>query len=433
MTTAAPTALLALGALAALVIAVFAFRAMPRAGFLVWALVLFLVPVWVGAAIGPHWPAIVLVTIVLLIANWSQVALHPADAFMTAFVGIVLVLLVIGEVSLGAALIVVQDWLIPYIWGRLVLARVPAAWLTSAISIAALIAAIMAIVEFATSFNLFVLIPGAEPLRSSWSSLQPRGGVLRAEGAFGHSIALGATLAMSTAFVIHSRWRALPKILTIAVIVTAVVLTFSRAAQITMVLTLVASTLLLPGLSRRFRISVIALGALGVGIAFPIIESVLGAAGDEAEGSAGYRADLLVLLREVEVFGNAGEWRSLVSGDTYLGFFADSVDNSLVLALLRYGLVPTLLMSVVIACSAVMFLRRHRRSPAAIAVACQLPSLVVVALITQYADALWFCVGLALTWGAMALGEEAPDAVALPGRDGARSKVVSSHSGELDR
>ena len=433
MTTAVPTALLALGAVAALVIVVFVFRATPRGGFLVWALVLFLVPIWVGASIGPHWPAIVLVTIVLLIANWSRVALHPADAFMAAFGGIVLVLLLVGGVGLGAAVVVLLEWMIPYIWGRLVLARVATTWVSSAISIAALIAAILAILEFVTSFNPFVMIPGSEPLYSSWKSLQLRGGVLRVEGAFGHSIALGTSLAMASAFVIHLRWQTLPKVLTIAVIVTAAVLTFSRTAQITIVLTITASIVLLPGLSRRFRTIVIALVALGAGIALPFIESVLGAAGDAAAGSAGYRTDLLVLIQQTRIFGGADDWQGLIVEDYYLGFFADSVDNALVLALLRYGLVPTLLMGVVIVSPVVMLFRQHQRNPAALAVACQLPSLVVVALITQYGIALWFCIGLAVAWG-VAGRRESDVARAAQVRKGLSTPTdLLSSPGESDR
>lgn len=433
MTTTVPTVLLALGALAAFVIVVVVFRAAPRGGFLVWASALFLVPIWVGATLGPHWPAIVLVTILLMIANWSRVTFHPADAFMATFGIVVLVLLVPGEVGLGAAIVLFVEWMIPYIWGRLVLARVEAFWVSSAIGIAALMAAVLAIVEFFTSFNFFITIPGSEPLHSAWKSLQPRGGVLRAEGAFGHSIALGSTLAMSSAFVVHSPWRALTKILTISVIVTAVVMTFSRAAQITIVLTLVASIVLLPGLSQRFRAAVIALGVLGAGIAFPVIESVLGAAGDEAAGSAGYRTDLLILLQQARLFGDAGEWQDLIDGDYYLGYFADSVDNALVLALLRYGIVPTLLMVMVIVSPVATLLRRHQRNPAAVAVACQLPSLVVVALITQYGVAMWFCIGLGVAWGVAAPRDGLPKQAAQPSEGDSRSNDVSSPPGAPDR
>ncbi|MCR2317514.1 hypothetical protein NSR99_23260, partial [Salmonella enterica] len=93
------------------------------------------------------------------------------------------------------------------IWGRVVLARVTTDWITSTIAVVAIVAAAFAVVEFLTSFNPFVLISGSGVVYETWSPLQERGGVLRAEGAWGHSIALGAALAMSSAFVVATRWR----------------------------------------------------------------------------------------------------------------------------------------------------------------------------------------------------------------------------------
>lgn len=400
MTDAVPFALLALGALATLTIAVIALRALPRGGFLAWSLVLFLVPVWVGASVGLYWPAVVLLAVISMIAYWTRVPWHLADGVMAVFVALVIGLLVLGGVGLSAAVTAVMEWVIPFAWGRIVLARSGAAWVTSAISAVAVVAAVLAIIEFATSFNVFILIPGVEPLYSAWNTLQPRGGVIRAEGAFGHSIALGATLAMSTAFVIANRWPLVPKVLAFVLIAAATVLTFSRAGLITMVLTVVLGVSFMPGVSRRFRLTAIAGGAVGAAVAVPLIDSVLSSAGDEAAGSAGYRTDLLVLVSQVELFGNSGEWQTLVSGDYYLGNFANSVDNALVLSLLRYGFVPTLLAITVIVLAIVAGLRRERRNPAALAVLGQLPSLVVVALITQYGIFLWFCVGLAVAWSA---------------------------------
>ena len=43
-----------------------------------------------------------------------------------------------------------------------------------------------------------------------------------------------------------------------------------------------------------------------------------------------------------------------------------------------------------------------RMNAAGIAIIAQLPSLWVVALITQYGMMLWFCIGLALTWAVKA-------------------------------
>lgn len=404
MGTAVPIALLAVGGIAAAALVVFGLRLFPRAAFALWAAVLFFVPIWVGVNVGFYWSAITVLTIVMIVVNWSVVPLRAADAWVAAFLIVIVGLFGLDTVDLPSLLTGVLEWVIPYIWGRVVLARVSTEWITGTIATLAIIAAGLAIVEFFTVFNPFILIPGSGIVHDTWSTLQERAGVLRAEGAFGHSIALGATLAMSSAFVVAARWRLVFKILGVVVITTATVLTFSRTGLITLVITLVLSAFLIAGVSRRFRISVAVLGVVGAAVIIPIVDTVFGEAGDEAGGSADYRTDLLVLLGQARPFGNPGAWQSLVTGDYYLGYFARSIDNALVLTLLRYGYVPTLLIMAAVVCVVVLALRRSTRSPAALAVAGQLPSLVVVALITQYSSFFWFCVGLAVTWARDAPG-----------------------------
>ncbi|MEV8250223.1 hypothetical protein AB0O87_04740 [Microbacterium sp. NPDC076768] len=398
MTTAVPIALLAIGGIAAVVIVVLGLRLLPKAAFVGWVCVLFFVPIWVGVNISFYWAAITLLTALLIVVNWSVVPLRAADAWVAGFVIVIVGLFGFGSVDLASLVAALLEWVVPYIWGRVVLARIGVEWVTSTISVIAVVAALLAIVEFVTSFNPFVLIPGSGVVYDTWSPLQERGGQLRVEGAFGHSIALGAALAMSSAFVVATKWKLLPKIGAVVIIAIATVLTFSRAGLITLVLTLVLSTFLIAGVSTRFRVSVAFAGIVGTAIVIPIIDSVFGAAGDEAGGSADYRTDLLVLLEQVQLFGNPGDWYSLVSGDYYLGYFARSIDNALVLTLLRYGYIPTLLIMAALIAAAVMSVRRTTRSPASLAVVGQLPSLFVVALITQYSMFLWFCVGLAITW-----------------------------------
>lgn len=399
MTTVAPTALLALGALASVVLAVFLLRALPRAAFITWTLVLFFVPVWVGANAGVFWSAITALTVLLIVSQWMRVPLHPADGWMALFTALLVGLFLMKGVTYPSMLTAVLEWVIPYVWGRIACARIGTMWTTRTIALAATAAAGLALLEFITSFNPFVLIPGPEPLYSAWNDLQPRGGFLRVEGAFGHSIALGAALAMSSAFVIAARWRLISTIGAIGIIVAATVVTFSRAGLITLIITIVLSTCLLPGISTRLRATIVAIGAAGAIAIFPVVDGVLGAAGEEAAVSAGYRTDLLVLIQQVRLFGSAGDWASLVTGDFYLGYFARSIDNALMLMLLRYGAIPTLLLLATIACAGLLAVRRVGRNPAALAVAGQLPSLVVVALITQYGTFLWFCIGLAVAWG----------------------------------
>ncbi|TCJ22803.1 hypothetical protein E0W80_12755 [Microbacterium sp. PI-1] len=404
MATAVPIVLLAFGGIAALVLFILGLRMLPRAAFVVWAGVLFFVPLWVGVNLGFYWAAISLLTALLIVVNWSVVPLRAADAWVAVFVLLIVGLFGVGAVDLPSLVAAVLEWLIPYIWGRVVLARVRTDWVTNVIAAVAVIAAALAILEFLTGVNPFVLIPGSGVVYDTWSPLQERAGVFRAEGAFGHSIALGAALAMSSAFVVAVRWVLVAKIAGVVLIAVATVLTFSRTGLITLVITLALSTFLVPGVSKRFRAAVAVAGVAGALIVIPIMDTVFGAAGDEAGGSADYRTDLLVLLSQVRLFGNPGEWQTLVAGDYYLGYFARSIDNALVLTLLRYGYVPTFVIMAAVVCASIMVARPSTRSPAALAVAGQLPSLVVVALITQYSMFFWFCVGLAITWARDAAG-----------------------------
>lgn len=398
MTTAVPIALLALGALAAVVIVVLAVRNAPRAAFVAWTLTLFFVPVWVGISAGVFWAAITVLTMLLIVVNWSFVPLRVADFWVAGFIVLTVGLHALEMVTLSALTIAVLEWVVPYVWGRVLLARVGTQWVTETIAVVAVVAAALAILEFVLHLNPFVLIPGSGVAHDTWSPLQERGTVTRVEGAFGHSIALGASLAMSVAFVVAARWKIVPKMLAIAAISTATVLSFSRAGIITLVLTMVLSTFFLPGVSGWFRAAFAVLATVAAAIVVPGLGSVFGAAEDDLEVSGGYRNDLLVLLRQVRLFGNAGDWQTLVAGDHYLGYFARSVDNALVVLLLRFGWIPTLLLMGALVSAATVAVRRQTRNPAAVAVVGQLPSLVVVALITQYGMFLWFCVGLALTW-----------------------------------
>jgi hypothetical protein len=404
MTVAVPIVLLAVGAIAAMAIAAYTLRAYPRVAFAAWVITLFFVPVWVGATAGVFWAAITVLTVLLIVVNWSLVPLRAADLWIAAFVVLTIGLYALGFVSLAAMTIAIIEWIVPYIWGRVALARLDVGWVTATIAVVAVVAAALAIVEFTSGWNPFVLIPGAGEAYDTWSPLQYRGGVIRAEGAFGHSIALGASLAMSVAFVIATRWRLAPKILAVSVVSTGAILTLSRAGIITLTLTLILSTFLLPGVSRWFRMTFAVTAGVAVVLLMPVLDTLFGTADDDLAVSGDYRGDLLVLLSQVEMFGSPGDWQSRVVGDQYLGYFARSIDNALLLILLRVGWVPTALLIGALICAAIAALRRKTRNPAALAVVGQLPSLVVVALITQYGMYLWFCIGLAVAWASSLTG-----------------------------
>ena len=112
----------------------------------------------------------------------------------------------------GHVLIVLFGWFVPYVWGRFVLVRVEPEWLYACIAVVATAAAVLGIIEFSTGFNPFVGIVMPNGAWRTWHELQPRGGFVRAEGAFGHSIAFASALAMSSVFVIVTRWPVLARL-----------------------------------------------------------------------------------------------------------------------------------------------------------------------------------------------------------------------------
>lgn len=400
--------------LAAGLTAMFLVRA-PRLSLAVWILAAFLLPVWVGVNVGFFMSAITLLTLGMVVLHSGRFRLKGPDAFMLLFVGLIVVLFATTQVELSYLVSGILELALPYFWGRIIYERLGASTITGWIAGAAVGVGLLAIVEFATGSNLFAIIPGYEPLRASWASLQPRAGFLRVEGAFGHSIALGGVLAMSAAFVLAAPARAWAKLAGVAAVGTAVVLTFSRIGIITFVLTVVLSILVLRSVGTTTRWLVAGLLAIALLVLVPFLDTVFLDAGGEAGGSADYRGDLTILLSQVRFIGGASGWEDLVVGDVYLGSFTASTDNAFISVLLRYGYLPTAALFAAYAGAVALAIRAKRMSPAAVAIVAQLPGLFAVAFITQYGILLWFVVGLAVS-SAIAPATENATACATTGR-----------------
>lgn len=414
--------LLAAGALAA---AWYVARSAPRLVVAGWAAVCFLVPIWVGVQAGIYWSAVTAVTAVALAAwSTSDVTFSYVDVLVVGFALLVLAAYGVGGSTWGHLLIVLIGWMVPYVWGRVVLARVDPGWLYSSIAVAATAAAVFGIIEFATGFNPFVGIAMPNGAWRTWHELQLRGGFVRAEGAFGHSIAFASALAMSSVFVIVTRWPIWTRLACLSVIITAVGMSFSRIGMITLAITLVLAALLLGRwITRGMRIGVVVLLVVAAAIAMPLLGDVFTAAGEEAGGSAEYRSDLALLIGEMRALGITASWTVLPTGETYYGSF-QSIDSELVLTGLRFGILPLIaLVAAIVTC--VLGLLRGRATPAAVAVAAQVPAFATVALITQYGYLAWFLAGVAVASYKL----ERADSISPPGRerstvDGARRERV---------
>ena len=420
------TVLLLLLAVGALVAAWYVARSAPRLVVAAWAAVCFFVPIWVGAQAGVYWSALTGITLVAL-AAWATATFtfSYVDVLVVGFVVLLGGAFLVGGSTWGHLLIVLFGWLVPYVWGRFVLARVEADWLYACIAVAAVGAAVLGIIEFATGFNPFVGIMPGNGSWHTWHDLQLRAGFGRAEGAFGHSIAFAGALAMSSVFVIMTRWPIWVRLACLTVVVTAVCLSFSRIGMITLAITLVLAVLLLGRrITRSMRLGVVALLLVAAAVALPLLGDVFTEAGAEAGGSAEYRSDLVSLIMDMRPLGITTSWTVLPTGETYYGSF-QSIDSELVLTGLRFGMLP-LLVLVVLLVACVVSLLRGRATPAAIAVAAQVPAFGAVALITQYGYLVWFLAGVAVT----AYKLESADSISQPGRersitvDGARRERV---------
>ncbi len=256
---------------------------------------------------------------------------------------------------------------------------------------------VLAIIEFLTGWNPFVKLVRHNVLYANWGPLQERGGITRAEGAFGHSIALGSSVAMVIPLTLASTLRPRTKAIAVGLMVGCTVVSFSRTGMIGAIVGIVLAVLFLPDrtLSVRARVAVVAtVGVLAV-VLVPFITRIFATAGGEATGSAQFRGRLTSLIPEMSVLGLSPAVHKTATGELLVGNFR-SVDNALILLGLTYGWVALLVAALLLLGALVLVLARQATAPT-IAVVAQIPAFVTVALITQYAVMVWFMIGLALS------------------------------------
>lgn len=396
--------LVSVAGLAVAVTAFLVLRRMPRTAVGVWIAVLCFVPIWIGLGIGfngnYYLPA---VTAMALLAT---VALLPVHGYRFGMMDGLVALLVVfalaslitenAGIALGFAFSLFTYFVAGYVFGRVAALRVDPTWIYGAVGVAFTVVSVLTLIEFFAHWNPFVAITANNSMYSIWGTIQERGGVARAEGAFGHSIALGSSLAIAIPLTLAARFPLLVRAAMVLLMLSATVLTFSRIGMIGALLGLLLSILFMrDAISRRARIvltsSIIAVAAL----LFPLVTTVFDDAGAEATGSADYRGDLLSLIGSMNPVGVADSARRDSTGQVYFGNFR-SIDSQLILTGLSSGFLALLLVVVALAIGIILVVTR-RATPATIAVVAQIPALATVALITQYSIFLWVAVGIAAT------------------------------------
>lgn len=371
----------------------------PRLAVISWIVVLAFVPIWWGMSFVGYWyPGALLglgVLVVLLRnASWGRVT--GGDLGVGLFMIAALApMLVGGAWSLSAMFTIASQWLLAFMIGRLALSIQTPDEVYRLVGIVFGVVAGLAILEFLLRFNPFIALGGQGPMFSAWNDIYVRGGLPRAEGAWGHSIALGAALSMSIPLLLASSLRTGIKIVLLVLTLGGVLVTLSRIGQVGLVLALLMSMYAMaPILRRGVKAGVAFIIVVGGVIGFSFISGVFSSSSDEFSKSAAYRGDLVELVPAIEVFGQSSTAARDASGQLVFDGY-ESIDNAMLLLGLKHGWLALGVALVLCVCVMVLVVARKAQPPT-IALATQIPTLFSVALITQFSMYFWFMVGLAV-------------------------------------
>jgi hypothetical protein len=364
-------------------------------------------PYWWGLVVGGYLPVAAIVALAVLPGALVRGVRRGNYAVATVLVLSALVALLVasGASMPGHGFVFLGQWVPAFVVGYALAQQVGLGFIRDAVTVIFTAVAILAIIEYFADWNPFF---GTAPNTEQYlklGTLQSRGGVTRAEWAFGHSIALANSLALAIPMVLTSRFRSWIRALAIALIVVGILTTFSRSglisAALALALTLWASRS--GDVSRGMRVGVPAVIIVTAVVALPWVDRVFGAASTETARSAAHRLTLLDMLPYLNAFGTATGYHE--SGGVFNWFGVISIDNAFLRLAVNFGWIFGLLCLLPAGWVLVRAAAR-RASPPEVALASIVPALLTVALITQFGILVFFYIGVA---AAMARGSSTID------------------------
>ncbi len=371
----------------------------PSLAIIGWISVIAFVPIWWGVDLVAYvYPGTIagVGALVVLLRRPSFGRITAGDVgILIFFIATLSPILVKGAWAPAAMFAVVTQWLLAYLIGRLALSVISAERLYGVIGVVFGIVAVLAIIESIFHYNPFIAFGGHGPLFDSWRAVQSRGGLPRAEGAWGHSIALGAALAMSIPLMLASRLKPGLKVALVLIMLGGVVVTLSRIGQLTAVLALVLSLYAMaPIMKRGLKAATLMILFVGGLMGYSYVTGVFDSSGDEFSKSAAYRGDLLSLVHDIAAFGLSPVISRDATGAVNFDGF-ESIDNAMLLLGLKHGWFA-LGVALALGAAVLVMVVLRKAEPPTISVATQIPALFAVALITQFSMYFWFMVGLAV-------------------------------------
>jgi hypothetical protein len=367
----------------------------PGVGISIWLVVTVLIPSWTSVSVlgitgGPSYLAIPVVIAVFInrmnrrLGHRELLRLSIAD--VAAVMSVVLVL--VCQAVFNQEQFLATNALIALFCGY-VLGRAAEVSMHRVFAVVMVSVAIWGIVEFVFSVHLFV----------DWQAdsmgmgpyVQERGGLSRSEASLGHAIAYGACLAAALPFTTLFKR---PLVLQI-IIFLGVLVSVSRGPILAVVFTF--AILLYVSRSSKHRAAAATLLVVGLAAVYFVFTFLyFGSGQSEVESSGQARDDQLSRsISYTNLFGPA-DGTQLDSAGRYVTNGVDIVDSAPLRLALDFGWLICALMLVPIVLAGYEVLRR-RAGVATVALAGQIPILLVTSFITQWQTMFFFVAGMAVT------------------------------------
>lgn len=392
--------LIAAVALVGAVLLLLAFWGHPRRALAVWMVSLAMVPPWISVTSIVRWQLPCLVGILAVVATVlhpsfkSRLKLTKFDVYFALFYVLCVGVLAASAVEAHAPAILFVNWVIPYTTARVLVSATGGRFATDAIAVLFAIVGGLAIVELVLDWHPFTgWDVGSASTYELWRPIQHRLGSPRSEWAFGHSIALGGSLAMSIPFVARSSFRAPVKAVMLVLIGGAVAATGSRGAAVSAIL---IAGICIVNAEKLRNVRPLAVVVAGIGLLFtvnflaPQLDSWLIGSARGDRSSALYRGEIYgKFLSRIEWFAPYDVYAPGENANK-------SIDSTVLDVGLRLGWGVLILAAIplLIAMARVLI---GKASPGEVALFGLVPLFATVALIAQYEQWVFIIAGVTVT------------------------------------
>ncbi|GCE36404.1 hypothetical protein Rhow_001770 [Rhodococcus wratislaviensis] len=367
----------------------------PRLALVAWLLSVAMIPCWIGLSMFAYVPIQSLVAMMAIAAMTGKGYFERTgfDVYVVLFLVLSLVAVVLAGSNQGIWMEFALQWALSYFVAR---------WLISATGIPFAVNATAIIFSVVGGLAVLELLLLWHPYQgwnmnnlefATWGEIQQRGGRDRSEWAFGHSIALGGSLALALPFIFKTSYGCIWKTAMLLLMFSGILVSASRSALIAGIFALsLCAIFYVKNVYGRFTLLAMFSGILILTLS--VFQEFTRGDTTEEHDSAFYRNEIYQTLPDdFSLFGKS----SIVtfsSAGVRVGQF-ESIDSSFLYIGVNFGWLIVMMLTVPLVLCGYRLIA-GRSSIAEVSLLGQIPLLATVALITQYQSLLFFVVGFAV-------------------------------------